>query len=100
MDKLTVTEINTLIEAVDAWTTASKTSSLLAGLFMGALTAKSETGTDEERAEKGKDVVEIFTNGEEDKQKQREEQAITIKAKLLKLRNEAEARELSEELKS
>jgi len=48
MDELTVSEINTLIEAVDAWTTASQTSSMLAGLFMGALICKDNPDGDTE----------------------------------------------------
>ena len=44
MEQLTVAEINTIIEALDAWTTSSKTSSLLGGLVFGAMMAGEQEG--------------------------------------------------------
>jgi hypothetical protein len=94
MEELSVTEINTLIEAVDAWTTASQTSSMLAGLFMGALISRSsENGTVE-----GKSFVDKFTDGEDQKTENRKEQAIPLKAKLMQMRTIAEAREVAKEM--
>ena len=93
-EQLTVQEINTLIEAVDAWTTASQTSSMLAGLFIGALTSRGEGD-----AEKGHNAYKEMTAGEDEKTTARKEQAVVIKAKLLQMRAVAEAREVAEEMK-
>ena len=93
-DELTVAEINTLIEAVDAWTSSSKRDSLMAGLFMGALICNG----DPSRAEEGKAVAKKFTEGEDEKQKSREDQAILLKAKLIAMRDKAEAREFAKSL--
>jgi len=95
MEQLTVSEINTIIEALDAWTTSSRTSSMLGGLIFGALLSRGEEG---EGAEKGAEIVKKMTEGEEDKQKQREEIAILLKAKLIKLRDVVEAQEFASTL--
>lgn len=93
-NELTVAEINTLIEAVDAWTSASRHGSLLAGLFMGSLIAKAGGGSEESLGE-AKSAVDKFTEGEKEKEQAREEQAIILKAKLIALRDKAEAREFA-----
>lgn len=95
MEQLTVSEINTLIEALDAWTTASKTSKMLGGLIFGALLSRGE----EEGASKGAEIVQKMQEGEEEKQHQREEIAVMLKAKLIKLRDSIEAKGFAETLK-
>ena len=95
MEQLTVAEINTIIEALDAWTTSSKTSSLLGGLVFGAMMA----GEQEGGAEKAKDFVKEMTQGEDEKQKQREEIAVMLKAKLIKMRDGIEVKDFAQSLK-
>ena len=95
MEQLTVGEINTIIEALDAWTTSSRTTSLLGGLIFGAMMSRGEDGG----VETAKVFVNKMTEGEEDKQKQREEIAVMLKAKLIKLRDSIEAKDFAETLK-
>lgn len=95
MEQLTVSEINTLIEALDAWTTSSKTSKMLGGLIFGALLSRGE----EDGADKGQEIFKKMNEGEEEKQKQREEIAIMLKAKLIKLRDTVEASEFANSVK-
>ena len=98
MEQLTVNEINTLIEALDSWTSASKNQSLLAGLMFGAMVAGNTEGTDEEKASKGKEVIDSLTSGENEKQKIREEQAVILKAKLIKIRDQIEAKDFAQSI--
>jgi hypothetical protein len=89
--ELTVAEINTLIEAVDAWISADKTNSMLAGLFMGALISQGEDGD----PEKGKEAMNKMMEGSEEKKKSREDQGTLLKAKLIMMRDKAEVKELA-----
>jgi hypothetical protein len=89
-------EIDILMEAVTEWTTASKTGSMLAGLFMGAMVC----GGDKKRAGEGKDAVKRMMDGEDEKQKMREEQAILLKAKLIQMRDQVIVSEISKQISS
>jgi hypothetical protein len=86
MENLTISEINTLIEALDAWTTASKTSSMLAGIMFGAMVAGASGDTSD-----AKKLMDKMNDGEDEKQKMREEIAIVLKSKLLRIRDRIEA---------
>ena len=76
---LTVKEIDTLIEALDAWTHNSKTTSMLAGLMIGSMIGGNN----------GKDVINEFMSGEDEKENERKEIAAFLKIKLLRLRDKA-----------
>jgi hypothetical protein len=77
--EFTTQEIDTMIEALDAWTTNSKTTSMLTGLMIGGL-----MGGDD-----GKEIIKRFMDGEDEKEAQRKETASFLKAKLLRLRDKA-----------
>lgn len=80
--ELTIHDIDILIEAVDAWVISSKTTSMLGGLVFGAMLSR---GGD---VNEGKSFVESMMKGEDEKEQTRKEIAITLKAKLLKMRDQ------------
>jgi hypothetical protein len=77
--EFTTQEIDTMIEALDAWTTNSKVTSMLTGLMIGGLMG----------GEEGVSVTKRFMEGEDEKENQRKETASFLKAKLLRLRDKA-----------
>lgn len=90
---LTVSDYDTLIEALDAWTTASKHTSMLAGLMMGALIAGAND------VEAGSQFVERMNAGEDQKAENRKEIAIILKAKLIRERDALVARQFADSIK-
>ena len=87
IEELTEQDVNVLMEAIDAWITSAKSTRLLAGLFIGALSAEKD-GVDAAQKK-----FEEISNGGEDENTRREEVAILLKAKLLKIRDRIVASE-------
>jgi hypothetical protein len=85
---LTSQDIEMLFEALDAWETEATSNSMLGSLFAMALSK-----------DDGKVMAEdILTEGR-DKTRTRKEQSILLKAKLLQMRDEAVAQDVSDYLR-
>lgn len=88
LDELTTEDIDTLIEAADAWAVASKRDSILVGLMMGMML----------RGEMGKEAMTSAMAGEDEKERARKETVALIKAKLIKARDRMAIREATKNL--
>ncbi len=91
MENLTVEELDTLIEALDAWTTADRSDRMLVGLIIGAMVSKEDSSA-------GAKFFEGITDGTAEKMESRKEVATLLKAKLIKMRDALMVQEVSREL--
>lgn len=92
MDGLTIQDLDVLMEADDAWVGSSKASSMLGGLVFGALLSRGD------EASTGTEFFKKMMDGEDEKEKSRNEIAITLKAKLLKLRDQLVVKEMTSDI--